>query len=331
WIDLRDAHPLAYRRFAGRNPFERHANPKNFWYDYDEAAQLLYVNYSGVSDMPGETVAAFFDKVFAFADAHPVRKFVLDVRNNGGGNNYLNRPIIKGLIARGNSIARKGTFFTLIGRSTFSAAQNLVDALETYTDVTFVGEPTGGSPNSFGDALPLTLPNSRLTILVASVWWQDVDPRDQRLSIPPEIAAQPTAAAEREGRDVAMEAVRNYVAEPSLAKIVRDALGDGGRAKAEAAIRGWRADPRHEFLTGDSALVNLGVALYGENRAADAMTVFELNAQFNPDSWLAHNSLGRAYAAAKNVDAARAEFARALQIRPDAPETLAALDRLNAH
>jgi tetratricopeptide (TPR) repeat protein len=328
WVDVRDAKPLMFRRWGPTNPLTLSTTRKNFWLDYDEASQLLYVNFSAVADMKDETLAAFFKRVFEFADAHPVKKFVLDVRNNGGGNNYLNRPILYDLIQRRETIGRSGTLFAIIGRQTFSAAMNFANMLDMYTSAIFVGEPTGGAPNHFGDSLTMTLPNSKVPVQVSSVWWQDQDPRDQRLWIAPDIAAEATANDDRSGRDPALEAIRNYKPEPSLSQRVRDALAAGGRAKAEEAIRAWRAEPAHKFLTGASELNSLGAALFGENRADDAVTVFELNAAVNPDSWLAHNSLGRAYASKGNAEAARAEYMRALEIRPNAPETLSALDRL---
>ena len=41
---------------------------------------------------------------------------------------------------------RFGRLLVLIGGSTFSAAQTLVNQLERYTDACFVGEPSGSPP-----------------------------------------------------------------------------------------------------------------------------------------------------------------------------------------
>lgn len=328
WVDVRNARPAFYRRWASRDPFARHEAQKNFWFDYLADPQLLYVNFSVVGDAPDETVAAFFDRVFAFAAEHPVKRFVLDIRANGGGNNYLNRPILYGLVKHDQNLARPGTFFTIIGRETFSAAQNLANLLDAHTQTIFVGEPTGGAPNHFGDSLRLKLPNSGLQINLSSVWWQDLDPRDQRLWIAPEIAAELSSADDRNGTDPALEAILRYSAPVPLGDRVRQAFAEGGKTKAAAALAAWKSEPQHKFATGEKELTDLGVALYGEKRDADAVAIFELNAASNPDSWRAHHNLGRAYAAADKKEAALAEFRRALEIRPDAPESLAAIDRL---
>jgi len=330
WVDVRSAKPAFYRRWASHDPFARHTADKNFWFEYLPDPQLLYVNFSVVGDAPDESVAAFFDKVFAFADGHKVEKFVLDIRENGGGNNYLNRPVLYGLIRHEQTLGRRGTLFVMIGRETFSAAQNLANVLDLHTNAIFVGEPTGGAPNHFGDSLRLTLPNSRVPVNLSSVWWQDMDPRDQRPWIAPDIAAERASIDDREGSDPGLQAIIDYKPAVPLSDRVRQALLEGGKEKASTVVAAWRAEPAHKYATGESELSDLGLQLFGEKRINDAVGVFELNAAVNGDSWRAHHNLGRAYAAAEKIDAARAEFMRALAIRRDAPETLSAIDRLDA-
>ena len=61
--------------------------------------------------------------------------------------------------------------FTIIGRSTWSATQFLVNEMEKYTNTLFVGEPTGGKVNSYGDSRKIILPNSGITVRVSTLWW----------------------------------------------------------------------------------------------------------------------------------------------------------------
>lgn len=44
-----------------------------------------------------------------------------------------------------------GNLYVLIGRNTFSAAQSLVNDLEQYANVIFVGDCTGANPSQYGD------------------------------------------------------------------------------------------------------------------------------------------------------------------------------------
>ena len=330
WVDVRRkaASPALYLRWAALDPFDHHGPQKNFWFEYLPDPHLLYVNFSSVADAPDETVAAFFDRVFAFADKNRVDKFVLDIRNNGGGNNYLNRPIVHGLIARASTIARPGTFFCIIGRETFSAAQNLANLVSEQTGAILVGEPTGGSPNHFGDSLRMLLPNSKVPIQLVSVWWQDLDPRDFRPWLAPAVAAELTSSDDRNGRDPAFDAILHYAPEVPLGEQLRAAITKGGTDEAARVLASWRSEPRHKFLTGEDEVNRLGAALFGEKKQAEAVAMFEMNATANPESWQAQNNAGRAYAAAGRKAEAREAFARALRIRPNAPQTLAALDQL---
>ncbi len=331
WQDVRRKapSPAMYLRWGALDPFNRHGAQKNFWFEYLSDRKLLYVNYSGVADGPDESVDAFFGRVFAFAEKNPIEKLVLDIRNNSGGNNYLNRPLFYGLIKRADTIGKRGTFFVIIGRETFSAAQNLANLLDEHTDAILVGEPTGGSPNHYGDSLRMELPNSKIPVQLSSVWWQDLDPRDFRRWIAPGIAAELTSADDRLGRDPALEAILNYTLEEPLSDRVSEALVRGGKSEATRVLNAWRNEPRHKFLTGESELNRLGASLFGK-RQEDAVAVFELNAATNPDSWLAQNNVGRAYAAVGRKEEAAAAFQRALRIRPNAPQTLFAIDQLKS-
>lgn len=84
---------------------------------------------------------------------------------------------------------------------------NLCNALEYFTPVIFVGEPTGGTPGLFGDNVVVTLPHTTLEVRISNVWWQLMDSRDTRSWIPPEVAAEPTAADYAGGADPALQSV----------------------------------------------------------------------------------------------------------------------------
>jgi len=149
-------------------------DPSNqFWFEYLKDSRSIYLQFNAVQDKENETFADFSKRVFAFVKANPVDRFILDIRLNNGGDNALLSPLIQGLI-KCDKINRKGRLFTIIGRLTFSAAQNLANRLERDTNILFVGEPTGGRPNHYGDAVNLVLPNSGISELTKG---QDVRKR----------------------------------------------------------------------------------------------------------------------------------------------------------
>lgn len=153
---------------------------KTVWFDYDE-----------VLDAPGETLAAFAARMFRFIEEHPVERLVIDLRENYGGNRGLNRPLVHGLI-RSQKLQAPGSVIALIGRRTYSAASMFAVDLEQHTNTIFVGEPTAGSPNGYGDPKKVVLPESGLSVGVSALYWQLSHPRDKRDSIPPHVSVPPT-------------------------------------------------------------------------------------------------------------------------------------------
>ena len=79
----------------------------------------------------------------------------------------------------------------IIGRGTFSAAQNTATAIERETNAIFVGEPSGSRPNFIGETIPFTLPYSKAIVNVADLYWQTSWPMDHRPWIAPELYAPP--------------------------------------------------------------------------------------------------------------------------------------------
>ena len=133
-------------------------------------------------------------------------KVAIDLRLNRGGNNTLIVPLIRALI-QSERIDHKDRLFAIIGPATFSAAQMLAGALEKYTNVTFVGEPSGSKGNAYGDSRKITLPNSGMTVRASIYYWQDWHPQDKRDAIVPGIPAPLTFDAYRDNVDPALEAI----------------------------------------------------------------------------------------------------------------------------
>jgi len=198
WTDIAGSTPL---------PLWRQRPGQLYWTSWDPATRTLYVCYRAVlSPDHGPSNADFWRDVFRQADSLPLARLVLDLRENTGGNNFLNRPVIRGLVAR-PALDRPDRLFVITGGRTFSAAMNLAEDLERWTDATFVGEPTGNAPLFFGDHVPVPLPASGLTLNVSSLRWSPYDPRDRRAFIAPALFTPLTSADDRAGRDPALAAI----------------------------------------------------------------------------------------------------------------------------
>ncbi|MEP7254573.1 MAG: hypothetical protein ABI666_02300 [Ferruginibacter sp.] len=159
---------------------------KNYWYAYIDSIQLFYFHFSAVKDMDDISFEKFVEQMFKKIDSLPIRKMVIDIRRNNGGDNTLNKPLIHALI-RSDKVNQKGKLFVIIGRNTFSAAVNLATDLENHTNAVFVGEPTAAGPNHFGETTVFHLPVSKLLVLHSSLFWQFSSPKDKRNSIEPGV------------------------------------------------------------------------------------------------------------------------------------------------
>jgi hypothetical protein len=168
--------------------------------------KLVYFWFGAVQDSPQGKLADFCKDLFAFIDKHEAEHLVIDMRFNGGGNTGLIRPLISGLIKH-ERINRRGHLWVLIGRNTFSAAQNTVNLMDKQTEAVFVGEPTGSRPQFVGESTWFVLPHSATRVFCSSRYWQHMDSTDERTWVQPDIAAGMTCAAYAAGRDPAMEAV----------------------------------------------------------------------------------------------------------------------------
>jgi hypothetical protein len=201
WINLGDNEtPLAlWRKYPDRF----------YWFEYVEAQELVYVNHRVVRDADNETIAAFCERLFDFIDGHPVERLVIDLRSNSGGNNQLNQPLVHGLICC-KKVNQTGKLFTIVGRHTFSAAMNLAVDLERNTKTLFVGEPTGASPNHYGETFHITLPHSAISLSIAILYWQSSTPDDKRKWIEPQIPVQMSSKDYLNNLDPLIDAVLSY-------------------------------------------------------------------------------------------------------------------------
>jgi C-terminal processing protease CtpA/Prc len=185
------------------------ADPANkFWMEHLVKAKALYVQVNEIGNKPEESLADFARRMLNYLVEHDIDRLILDLRLNRGGNGKLNRSLVASII-KARKIDTPGRLFVLIGRTTFSAAQFLVNDLEQFSQAIFVGEPTGGKINSYGDSRRIQLPNSGVTVRVSSLWWQ-VDERDQRDSTAPQVMAPLRYDDYRKNRDPALLAALAY-------------------------------------------------------------------------------------------------------------------------
>jgi C-terminal processing protease CtpA/Prc len=174
-----------------------------------EDSRALYVWYDTCADAGDAKVSTFCEDALRALDAglaaNPpaIERVVIDLRRNGGGNSLLFAPMIEGL-ARREGINQKGKLYALIGRRTFSSAMMNAYQLTSATKCLLVGEPTGGTPNGYGEVKQFRLPNSKLVVQYSTKLFKGPKPGD---AVMPDIAADADAASYFDPkRDAVLEA-----------------------------------------------------------------------------------------------------------------------------
>ncbi len=173
--------------------------------------KALALIIGGMEDEEKKSFEDFTRDASAALASTKAERVVIDLRENGGGNNMLTEPLRRTLVK--SRFNRAGGIYILTSPATFSAAQNFATRLERETDALFAGEPTGGSPNHFGDAKFAKGVQSGLPYIISTLRWQDSPPFDNRAWILPDLPAPPTFDDYLAGRDGALEAALAHKAE----------------------------------------------------------------------------------------------------------------------
>ena len=221
---------------------------KPLWWTYLADSRTLYVQYNEVRG----GIDGVADEILARAKQADVDRVVVDLRNNGGGDNTTYRHLLD--VIQDPAIDRPGRLDVLIGRLTFSAAANFATELEATTSASFVGEAMGGSPNLYGDARPTDLPYGGQVVYVASRYWQMSTADDARITIEPEprdpvlvggLPGRSRPGPRRgDGRDAGRRGARRYpravTESPDLLITGGTVVTAGGSRRADLAVAGGR-------------------------------------------------------------------------------------------
>ena len=292
---------------------------KIYYYEYLPDVKTVYVRQSQIQDDPSEDIPTFYAKVFDFIENNEVEKLVIDVRLNGGGNNYKNKPVITGII-RTEKINQPGKLFVIIGRRTFSACQNLVNELSNYTNAIFVGEPTSENINFYGDNQLVQLPNTKLNTYLSFAWWQDKPQWEGGPWTAPHLAVDMSFDQYVNNEDPVLAAAlefddKNFVLNPM--QHFTDLFMAGNVEQLEADAVRMIQDPKYRFFDFEAEFNNVGYRLLEGSRFEDAIYVFTMNSQMFPDSANVWDSLAEGYWKAGDLAKAEEYYNKAIQLDPN--------------
>ena len=171
----------------------RHKHPdRKFWSEHVSDGNFVYMQMDEIAD-DDISMAEFVTSTLQTAIKHDAR-LIIDIRRNFGGSGGINKTLVMSII-QNNELNQYDRTFVLTGRRTFSAAQMLVNELEQYTRVTFIGEPTGSRPDHYGDPKKIRLEHSGLTLRVSRLHWSSYTAFDDREATHPDFLVSWTSDA----------------------------------------------------------------------------------------------------------------------------------------
>ncbi len=291
WVDARE-------KATGGEPLWLSRDPSKtlWWYTVLPESRTVYAQINQVRNGPAETFADFTARLLSVVDSVGADRLVLDLRLNRGGNGQLLRPLVNGLLKRPN-VNERGKLMVLIGRSTWSAAQFLLNDLQKYADATFVGEPSGSKGNHYGDSRRITLPNSGITVRAATMYWQAWSPGDLRPWTAPDVAAELSSGDYARNHDLVLATALRYMPGPRLSEEIRLAIAAGDTARARDRLEVFRADTTHAYVDARPSLDSAALHFLERRDYDRAIAVLELAVAEYPDVPRAYLNLSAAYAA----------------------------------
>lgn len=199
---------------AKAEPLYRQRPNEHLWFTYLKDDQTVFFKFNGY---PGYwAFRRFSGQLLDFMDHHPVKRLVIDLRHNGGGNmTQFKWFLLPGLVERRfheehawwpREIKRLRHVYVAIGRETFSAGMLNAVELKNEMAAILVGEPTGGRPNAYsenGKSGRIELPNSHLVVYVSTRYYRLSD--EDTLGLMPDRRIDLSWPAFVAGRDPVME------------------------------------------------------------------------------------------------------------------------------
>ena len=181
-----------------------------FWSKALPEQNAMYVQFNLVAQKKELTLMDFNLKLREDIKQSNSQNLIFDLRFNSGGDGSLYPPMLKTLIEF-EIKNPEGKIFVLIGRGTFSAAQNLLSEITKFTNAILVGEPSGSKPSFIGESGWFKLPFSGLMGIVASQYHQPSKAEDFRKWIAPHIPVNLSSTDYFNGNDKALNVIMEVI------------------------------------------------------------------------------------------------------------------------
>lgn len=190
-----------------------------YWYKYIPQDKIMYFQYNNCIDRnTGKEIGIkdcekfpefdkFEDGLITQLNEKEINKFIIDLRDNTGGDSRLMTDFASRL-SNIKKLNQNGKIFIITGRKTFSSAVFACISLKDSTQAISFGEPTGGNVNGYGNVGLIILPNSKINISCSTKYF-NLSPK-YKDSFTPDVEIEQSYDDYVNGIDDAYEAIKNY-------------------------------------------------------------------------------------------------------------------------
>lgn len=178
---------------------------ENYWFKYLKDQKTMYFKYNSCMETKDKPFKNFSQELLQSIDKNKPEKLVIDLRDNRGGSSSILEPFVNEI--KNRSINDKNKLFVIVGKSTFSSAILNALMLKNETKAIFVGEPTGGKPNHYGEVREFKLPNTKMRVSFSTKYFE-MSKKDTPSFIPDKII-EPSINDFINNKDLVLDSILN--------------------------------------------------------------------------------------------------------------------------
>lgn len=137
-------------------------NEPNYGYTIDTENNVITISYKKCKEEPGKPIIPFVIEIKKIAEQYGIDDFIVDIRENYGGNTNVTWPIIK--------VLENKNITVLVDSGVFSSGSLALYDLK-YLGAKVVGSHIGTTWNNFGECKKLETPNLNLEFFVSQKYY----------------------------------------------------------------------------------------------------------------------------------------------------------------
>lgn len=165
-----------------------------------------FIQYNTCTENDDLPMPVFAEQVRTELINHSYSKVIIDLRYNSGGNSAILKPMID-MLSKQQKVLHFDVY-VLIGHATNSSAMLNSIELKEATNCLFVGTPTGGNVNHYGELETFALPNFPATVHYSTKYFKLIPSYDKN-SLYPDILIASTYEDFLEGIDKEVQTILN--------------------------------------------------------------------------------------------------------------------------